>query len=277
LRIWAAAILVAAVVAILWGHGHRHLRVDYASGNALYGQTQEDAADRSTIRVATFNIHGAKGGDGVRDLNRVAECLQGFDVVGMNEVNGPDHLFSDRNQAEALSEVLRMAWLFAPTEQRWWRDCFGNGMLSRLAVTHWERLPLTGTRHKGHRNVVFAVLPWQDRTLHVLITHLDRHFDRTVQLHTIVDMFLALPPPAVLMGDLNTLETDPQILGLRATPGVAEALKGLSGAGASPRSRVDWIFVRGLEVVDGGMLERGASDHPCVWAEFRLATAGAGR
>jgi endonuclease/exonuclease/phosphatase family metal-dependent hydrolase len=196
--------------------------------------------------------------------------LKGFDVIGLNEVHGPLHLFSDRDQAKVLGETTDMAWLFAPTEHRWWRDHFGNGILSNLPVTNWQRIPLADTRRKGHRNVVIAVIPMRGQKLHVLITHLTRRKTRKDQLKTVFEMFLDIDPPVVLMGDLNTFPTDPQIGSLLSTPGVVEPLNDVLGNQA-PTRRVDWIYVRGLEVVDAGIIDRGASDHPCVWAELRLS------
>jgi endonuclease/exonuclease/phosphatase family metal-dependent hydrolase len=105
--------------------------------------------------------------------------------------------------------------------------------------------------------------------LHLLITHLTRRKTRKDQLKTVVEMFLDIDPPVVLMGDLNTLPTDPQIGSLLSTPGVVEPLIDVLGD-QTPTRRVDWIFVRGLEVVDAGIIDKGASDHPCVWAELRL-------
>ena len=102
-----------------------------------------------------------------------------------------------------------------------------------------------------------------------MITHLTRRKTRKDQLKTVIEMFLDIDPPVVLMGDLNTLPTDPQIGSLLSMPGAVEPLTDVLRDQA-PTRRVDWIFARGLEVVDAGIIDRGASDHPCVWAELRL-------
>jgi endonuclease/exonuclease/phosphatase family metal-dependent hydrolase len=262
-------IVIAALIAALLAYGERRVHTGYASGHSLHGRTQTVPADKTTIRFATFNIHGGKGRDRVRSLDRIAGCLKGFDVIGLNEVHGALHLFSDRDQAKVLGETMDLAWLFAPTEYRWWRDHFGNGILSNLPVTKWQRIPLAGTRRKGHRNVLLAVIPVHGQKLRVLITHLTLLKTRKDQLKTVLEMFLDIDPPVVLMGDLNTPPTDPQIVSLLSTPGVVEPLNEVLRDQA-PTRRVDWIFARGLEAVDAGIFDRGASDHPCVWAELRL-------
>jgi hypothetical protein len=110
--------VIAALIVAFLGYGERRLPTGHATGHALYGRTQAVPADTTTIRFATFNIRGGKGQDGVRSLDRIASCLKGFDVIGLNEVHGPIHLFSDRDQAKVLGETMDLAWLFAPTERR---------------------------------------------------------------------------------------------------------------------------------------------------------------
>ena len=138
----AVLIVIAVLIVAFLGYGERRVHIGYAAGHSLYGRTQTVPADLTTIRFATFNIRGGKGQDGVRSLDRIAACLKGFDVIGLNEVHGPLHLFSDRDQAKVLGETMDLAWLFAPTERRWWRDHFGNGILSNLPVANWQRIPL---------------------------------------------------------------------------------------------------------------------------------------
>ncbi len=69
------------------------------------------------------------------------------------------------------------------------------------------------------------------------------------------------------MGDMNSLPDDPQIQRLLATPGVTDAIA--SGM-PQPPSHIDWIFTRGLQTVAAGMIDHGASDHPCYWAELEV-------
>ncbi len=83
-----------------------------------------------------------------------------------------------------------------------------------------------------------------------------------------IDQYLALPPPAVLMGDLNSEAKEPEICRLLAASDVIDAVGQKLGAAAPPR--IDWVFVRGLRVLDAGLRDNGASDHPLAWAELAL-------
>ena len=101
----------------------------------------------------------------------------------------------------------------------------------------------------------------------MLLTHIARSDDHTrqQQLREVIDLYLALPEPAILLGDLNSEAADPEIRRLLAAPGVIDAVGQKLGSGAPPR--IDWIFVRGLRVLDAGLRDDGASDHPLAWAE----------
>jgi endonuclease/exonuclease/phosphatase family metal-dependent hydrolase len=219
--------------------------------------------------VASFNIHGCRDAQGHFDFDRTARALVGFDLIGLNEVHG-DWQWQGPDQAQLLGERLEMPWLFAPTTRRWWRDDFGNGILCRLPVTRWRCVPLAGTRLKGHRNLLLVEIEHPRATIHAVVTHLDRVQDRAAQLRHVIELFLALPEPALLMGDLNTTADDADLSRLLDTPGVhdlvAESLQ------QAPPPRIDWILGRGLRSLRGGIVETAASDHPLVWAELDLAT-----
>ena len=97
------------------------------------------------------------------------------------------------------------------------------------------------------RNVVLVGLPWQGRTVHLLLTHLTRRDDaqRQAQLRAVIDLFLSLAEPAVLLGDLNTEADDPQLARLLAAPGVEDAVGEhlrRSRPGDDPPRRIDWII-----------------------------------
>ena len=92
------------------------------------------ARRQTTFRAAIFNIHSGVGNDNVRDLSRTADALRDIDFCALNEVRG--HMFGQpSDQAHELGLRTGRAWLFMPTEHRFWHDHFGNGILSRLPVT----------------------------------------------------------------------------------------------------------------------------------------------
>ena len=268
-----ALVALLASAAIYWP-GSQKRPTATAVGNSLHGQSRVDspASERGdparSFRIATFNIHGARGADGTFDFERTARQLAGYDLVGLNEVHGGS-LWARVDQAEQLGTRLGLAWLFAPTERRWGRDDFGNGLLCRRADVPWQRIPLAKTSSRSHRNFIWARLTVGDRTVNVLVTHLERGDtdDRHKQLRSLGELFLALAGPTVLMGDLNSAADDPELQRLLAAPGVRDAL---AERQIQSPTRIDWILVRGLTVLDAGLVDQGASDHPLAWAELEV-------
>jgi len=235
-----------------------------ASGTQFVGTPPRPHVEPN-FRVATFNIHGAKGTDDVEDIRRIAELLRGRDLAGLNEVQGP--FFGEPDQATRLGDILQMPSLFAPAENRWARPYFGNGLLSALPVRHWFRIPLPDTQRKGLRNGVLATVTVAGQDVDVLVTHIDRTVDRQAQLRVVLALFDSLQAPVICMGDFNTRRDDPQLAAMLARPDVRDAAVGAPGDFAG---RIDWILVRGLDVLDAEVVSAVASDHPIVRATLGL-------
>lgn len=267
--IWFAVLTATAIVM----DGEVHRPCPPAEGRGLHGGVVPTSAS-ATLRIASFNIHGCRDAAGDQDIDRTAAALAGFDLVGLNEVHGA-RPWTSSDQSQALGERLQMPWLFAPTTHRWWREYFGNGLLCRLKVRRWQRVPLTGTRRKGHRNLIIAEVDHGGRTFHVIVAHLDRVQDRERQLEQAIAAFLGLPEPAMLLGDLNTMADDPQLSRLLSTPGVHDVVA--EGLSDPPPRRIDWILARGLRGARSAVVDTKASDHPLVWAEVELVSEVAQR
>jgi endonuclease/exonuclease/phosphatase family metal-dependent hydrolase len=100
--------------------------------------------------------------------------------------------------------------------------------------------------------------------------HRRRQRERDAQLLAVAEMFLSLGEPAILLGDLNCPAGEPPLRELLQMPGVTDAIGEIvrGRGGWDPPGRVDWIITRGLRPVDGGIVDKGASDHPLVWVEL---------
>lgn len=226
------------------------------------------ASESDVLRIATFNIHGGRGADGRLDLGRTTAQLGEFDVAWLQEVHGGGWTGA-MDQAWELGQRLQIASAFLPTERRWWNDHFGNGLLTRLPVELVQRCPLPGTRGKAFRQAVLAEVTLQSRRVRILGVHVDRQDDRLRQLEIVSRMFLALQPPAILLGDLNTQTDDPSLAALLAAPDVIDPLSDVAEA----HGHIDWILARGLECRNIEYVTGDASDHPSVQAEFSLPAA----
>lgn len=224
--------------------------------------------NRDALRITSFNIHSGKGDGDVVRLDVSAQTLGGFDFAGLYEVRA-GCIGTDVNQAADIAGLTSSGSIFAATETHWWREHFGNAVLSSCALGTVQRIPLPGTRGKAFRNVVLSELPWRDRTVRILSTHIDREDDREMQLELVIALFLSLEPPAVLMGDLNTTIDDPQLARLRGRADVTSPLHDALPDGP-PAGTIDWMFTRGLRTVSAELVENAASDHPVLRAEVAL-------
>jgi endonuclease/exonuclease/phosphatase family metal-dependent hydrolase len=164
-----------------------------------------DESKRSrTVRVATYNIHRARGLDGRTRLERIASVLASIDadVVALQEVVGASPL--KPGQAAELGAALGMGWVMAPT--RHLRTAlFGNVMLSRFPVKHHVQYDLTWKTCE-HRGVQRVDVSMDDDTLHVYNvpfgTSLLERRHQAVKLASIVhDRRVA--GPKIVLGDFN--------------------------------------------------------------------------
>jgi endonuclease/exonuclease/phosphatase family metal-dependent hydrolase len=267
---WRTATIVSviAIVALIVRDGNTRRAADATRPLASGGSAAAPAWDVSQpIRLASFNIHSAKGNDGVTDIGRVAEILHNADFAGLSEVRG-GFRGVPANQAQQLGAALNCAWWYCPSEQRWWTDHFGTAAISRYPA-QLVRIPLVNTRHKAYRNAVLARMELDaEHSVRIITTHLDGGDDQSAQLRTVIPLFLELEAPAVLMGDFNTKQAHELIQLLLKTPGVRSPLHDALPNGP-PVETIDWIFTRGLTTVSAELVPNEASDHPAVRVEVR--------
>ena len=263
-RVIAFGQLVALVGVIVWDGADR--RAADMTSPLPQSATPTLRPTPANLTLGSFNIHSGKGTDGVRDLSRIAKLLADVDVAGLYEVRALAE--SGRpNQVAALVDSNEGGWVFAPTEQQWWSDQFGNGLIYRIPVDSVLRIPLENTRGKAFRNAILATVKLQMTDVRVIAVHIDREKDRQHQLQAIIELFLSLKAPCVLMGDLNTNVEDPLIVSLREHPEVHSPLHE-SMPDTPPSQGIDWIFTRGLKTISATLINNSASDHPMIRTEL---------
>ncbi len=250
--------LTVVIAGIAW-YGSWRQPVDLTRPLTLSTPPQFSSHQKDTIRVGVFNIHGCKGKDGKRDVGRIAQRINDLDIVSLHEVRGS----YGSNQAHELGELLGMSAVFAPTEWRWGRNDFGNGLLTNVEISQIHQIPLSMSGH-AYRNALLTSFRLEDKTVQLLIAHVDLTEDRDRQLSAVTDLFLSLKKPAILLGDLNVKATDPRMQSLMATPGIRSALAATPGRGR------DWVIMKGFRTVSAAVIESEASDHAFVQTELQL-------
>ncbi|HKY95369.1 MAG TPA: endonuclease/exonuclease/phosphatase family protein [Kiloniellales bacterium] len=241
--------------------GSQRRAVPASSGTALAGEAPGLTAEDRDLNVVQFNIDRGEGPDGETDLLRTAACLERAELAGLNEVGGAD-------QAHALAQELGQAWVFGPSELRWWREHFGNAVLSDLPSTSWKNEPLPYGQAKARRGLVTVTFDWRGRSVTLLVTHIDNGPDRDLQLAFVAERFAALPAPKILLGDLNAGADHPVVAAWGADPTLVATTGPLEGE--APIG-IDWIVAAGFTLAEQWRCEMGASDHPAVGARLEAS------
>ncbi|HWE01780.1 MAG TPA: endonuclease/exonuclease/phosphatase family protein [Tepidisphaeraceae bacterium] len=265
-RLWIWLIALSGALAV-WFYGYLRLPTGPASGSGFSGTLSSLPKDKKIFRVATFNMHSGVGEDDVFNLGRTIDAVRDTDFCGLQEVRG--FLYGPASsQAQQLAGATAHAWLFAPTERRYWHDEFGNGVLTRLPVENWVRIPLPiEPVHSGRRNAFILRVDFAGRIVPVIVAHIDREKDQTNQLLMVARLFDSLQSPSLLLADLNAEAKNPQVQSLLSLDGVHNCIHE-SNSSADSAERIDWIISRGFNTVAGGHIQNGASDHPLYWADL---------
>ncbi len=263
-------VLLIGIVGLVVWKGSDRQPADWTQ-SLLVRQPQHVSLSLGPVfRVATFNMHGGRNKERKYTLEQMPKLLDGYELVGLNEVRCAGcRWWHQANQADVLGERLKLCSVFAPTECRWWHNCFGNALLSKTPPRSLHLVPLPCTQGRKYRNALLASLDVNGTTVRVLVTHLDNRIDHDAQLKAVVDLFLSLQPPALLMGDLNTSRADPILQTFLQTTEVVDVVGKVLGD-HDPADRIDWILARKLEVRQAGIAFNLLSDHPLVWAELQL-------
>lgn len=156
----------------------------------------------SSIRLVTWNIHGAIGRDRRHDIKRILAVLHEVDadVVALQEV-AP--LGLEEGLLQAVRDDLGMHIVTGRTLTRRNAD-YGNALLSRHPVARSETIDLTVDRHEP-RNAIDARIACGHHDIRVVATHLGlRPSERRMQVKRLLEALESAPlGPCVVMGDLN--------------------------------------------------------------------------
>ena len=221
--------------------------------------------NQNSFKLGVYNIHRGRGTDGQKDLQRIAGVIKDVDVVGLCECEGAS-ILGKPNQCEQLGALLDTATLFGPTQKRFGRYDRGNGLLSRLSVSRWYQEPLVDSTGTHPRCILRADLVTEAGEIAFFVTHLARRIDQREQLKTVIDRFQQYDR-AILVGDFNMVKESRPLAEFLEQRGCCDAIA--TGRGDYAK-RIDWIFTRGVEIIDRGYHPKGPSDHPFYWIEVKV-------
>ncbi|MDQ7977604.1 endonuclease/exonuclease/phosphatase family protein [Paraburkholderia sp. SARCC-3016] len=161
------------------------------------------AADSRVLRIATYNIHGAIGCDGVYMPQRIADVIAELDadIVALQEVplGGRD---APPNALPMLREATDMLAIAGPTldtpERR-----YGNAVLTRLPVRGTRTLNLSFGKREA-RGALDVDIASTSGVLRIVATHLGLSArERRAQIASLIAAFDTPALPVILLGDIN--------------------------------------------------------------------------
>jgi len=232
---------------------------------------------RPPFVVATYNIHGGVGRDGMRDLMRTARTLTGADFVGLQEVDRNRWRSRLTNQAKTIADALGHSyWEHVAAENYGPFGVYGNAASTSLPVVKSGSFDLPTADGNPLRRLTWIKFLVDCRPIQAFVIHVTNTGDPSgvtqwAQVRAALSIMarqLGNPPDRhILMGDFNAGPNSLPIVKLREQ--FVDALSA-TAAEISNASRTDYIFVsRDYEVVSAREVNDGSSDHPALLATLR--------
>jgi endonuclease/exonuclease/phosphatase family metal-dependent hydrolase len=261
-------------------------------GRASLTGRRSSAAQRTHLRLMTYNTHGCGGMDGRVSPRRVARVIRGPmpDIVALQELDLGRRRSRAEDQAAIIARETGMQAVFCPTVTRG-DEHYGHAVLSPwpLEVVKRARLPHDPESWwQEPRSAIWVRLNLAGRTINVITTHLGLGpHERVLQIEALLGPEwiggIAADEPVLLCGDFNCLPGsrpyrralgrlfDLQLLwpGHRPLP---------TFSSVQPLVRIDHIFgsahfaPEAITVVRND-ITRVASDHLPLMVDLRVASA----
>ena len=278
---WARRYLVGRRSLLCPVAGHRvpgHLVIAVlAAGCATVAPGGMPAGNEITWRVASYNIHHARGMDDRVDVPRIADVIRRLspDVVALQEVDNGVARSGGEDQAARLGEILGMYHAFG-SFMDYQGGRYGMAILSRCPIRSVEPVRLVDGNEP--RIALAVTIAQPDGSV---VTVVNVHFDwvrddgfRFRQAREVADYLDGIDGPWILAGDFNdqpgsrTLE----LFHDRAREAAKPRGSRFTFSSTEPVREIDFVFaapsdewsIGTVEVVDEPM----ASDHLPVIAEL---------
>lgn len=236
------------------------------------------------VRVATYNIHRARGLDRRTRPERIAAVLAAIkpDVVALQEVIGPG--LSGAGHAEAIGAALGMGWIMAPTRELR-RHQFGNVVLSRYPIREHSQVDLSWKTCEPRNSQRAVIDLGHGRLLQVYNVHLGTALlERRYQAPKLASWIRDQRPhgPKIVLGDFNEwgrgLVSDVLAARLESVDLFAYLKRRRTYPGFFPVLHLDHIYFEGgIDILRVDLprtrLSLVASDHVPLVADIRVRWA----
>ncbi len=206
----------------------------------------------------------------LNNLDKIADFLRPFDIVGLQEVDGGGARSDYVIQTQYIAKRAGFPYWHNQVNRRIGNLALhSNGLLSRLRPHFIHETPLPGLPGRG---ALLARFGDGDVALHLCILHLALgRRARMRQLEFIAGLIQGLPH-VVLMGDLNCSPGSPELEMLQAETGLMDPVPhARTFPSWRPQRKLDHILVSpSLEVEAIQVFNFACSDHLPIGVEVSL-------
>jgi len=247
---------------------------------------------RAPLRLMTFNIQVGINTDAyrqyftkgwkhllphesrARNLSQIAQLVAGYDLVGLQEIDGGSLRSGFLNQVEYLSQAAGFPYWYAQTNRNLGPLAqHGNGLLSRIEPNGLEDHKLPGMI--PGRGAVFVRLPYANDEVVVVMLHLSLGRQSQQRQLAYVAEKVKHEKHVIIMGDMNThmshLLNDSPLRTLNLHPAVGTEP---TYPAWEPSLTLDHVLVSsGLEIVHHQVLDCRVSDHLPIAVHVAAKTA----
>ncbi len=248
----------------------------------LAGAGCATSRQQTTLRVLTFNIHHGEGTDGKVDLQRIARLIKDnkIDLVALQEVDQNAKRTGHRDFPKELAILTGMDPVFGKNLDLEGGG-YGNAILSRYPITSATNLHFPKIVPGEQRGMLMTTIRAPQGRLTFVAVHLDHRRPEQDRLASVEMIHKTLQPirnNIIVAGDFNATpktETHRQMVKENffrdAWLEVGQG-NGFTIPSENPRSRIDYIFYRGLTPRSATVPTSNASDHLPLIAEFELTS-----
>jgi endonuclease/exonuclease/phosphatase family metal-dependent hydrolase len=255
----------------------------FAAGAITFtGCVQPPPREPATLRVMTYNIHHGEGTDGKVDLQRIAQLIKEnkIDLVALQEVDRNTARTGRRDFTAELSALTGMTNVFGKNLDLEGGE-YGNAILSRYPITRATNYHLPKIVPGEQRGMLVATIPrLMGETLFCSV-HLDHRRpeeDRLASVEAIHAILRPMQKPIIIAGDFNATPDSETYKRMKKDNFFMDAWErigrgtGFTIPSSNPRSRIDYIFYRGVAARNATVISSVASDHLPLVTEFVIGS-----
>ena len=206
----------------------------------------------------------------ISNLNRIAELVQSYDLVGLQEVDSGSLRTGFLDQTEYLAHRARFPYWYRQVNRSLGKIAqHSNGVLSRIRPHYVDEHKLPGLRGRG---AMLVELPTNEEPLLICIMHLALgKRARTLQLNYISEL-VGEYSQLVVMGDFNCGTDSREIQELVESTHLQLPIEDLKTFPSwKPNRRFDHILIsESLQLKKTHVLEHTHSDHLPLCVEIEL-------